>query len=111
MRDFQVTLNTDGSGLWSDVVSPVFVTKLDLPYISLDGNFGELRVFFDTAYWNTDTFGLIYTDEVFLKELKAALGAAGFSADDIDYSEQGMQGVDFVSLDVGPGFIESASTI
>jgi hypothetical protein len=107
MKDFQVELNTDGSGLWSNVAKEVSVNTLDLAYISFDENFGDLHVSFDADDWDIDVFGLIYTDKLFLKELKAALAAAGFNADNIDYSEMGMQGRDFVSLDVGAGFIES----
>jgi hypothetical protein len=105
MKDFQVTLNTDGSGLWSDIAREVSITGLHLRQHST--NFGELRVYFDTMDWDIDNLGLIYTDKLFLKELKAALAEAGLKADNIDYSEQGMQGRDFVSLDVGSGFIES----
>lgn len=105
MKDFQVTLNTDGSGLWSDIAKEVSITGLYLRRSST--NFGELRVYFDTMDWNIDKLGLIYTDKLFLKELKAALAEAGLKADTIDYSEMGMQGREFVSLDVGSGFIES----
>jgi hypothetical protein len=51
--------------------------------------------------------GLIYTDKGFMTELKALLEANGLDASDIGYSEQGMQGENYVSLDVGENFIGS----
>jgi hypothetical protein len=64
-----------------------------------------LRVHFDTASWDTYTDGLIYTDKQFMTELRELLTAQGFDASDVSYSEQGMQGDDYVSCDVGECFI------
>jgi hypothetical protein len=50
---------------------------------------------------------LIYTDSLFLASLKRILAEQGFDASDVTYSEQGMQGTDYVSLDVGPKFLTS----
>lgn len=100
-----VTLNTGGNGLWSSVRKAVEVVKLSLGYLSDDGTFGELRVYFDTTKWNVNEDGLIYTDSLFLRELKLFLVAQGYNVADVEYSEQGMQGVDYVSLDVGERFL------
>ena len=50
--------------------------------------------------------GLIYTDKTFMNELRAELNFLGLIGDDVTYSEQGMQGNDYVSCDVGTEFIE-----
>ena len=99
-------LHTDGRGLWSRCKSDVAITKLSVPYVDDDFSFGELRVYFDTRMWDTDRDGLIYTDRLFLSELKAFIMTLGLDTD-INYSEQGMQGDDYVSLDVGADFLNS----
>jgi hypothetical protein len=102
-----MTLNTSGDSLWSDAAKEVKVVGIALAYISDDKEFGELRVYFDTATWDVDTDGLIYTDSGFEAELKTRLALAGYNAEDVYYSEQGMQGRDFVSLDCEGTFIAS----
>lgn len=99
-------LHTDGRGYWSNVAKPVTVIGLDLGYVSDDNDFGELCVYFDTATWDVDQDGLIYTDKKFMSELKELLAKHGLPQD-VTYSEQGMQGNDYVSLDVNGNFILS----
>lgn len=106
MFKFPRTLNTNGNGLWSDEARAVKVTCIRLNADEGD-TFGELMVEFDTDTWDIDEHGLIYTDPQFLKELRRALREAGFNSTDVEYSEQGMQGDDYVSLDVGEKFIKS----
>lgn len=100
-----IQFKTDGSGYWSAVEKAVTITDMvvDADYT----DFGELRVVFDLDTWNTDTDGLIYTDKLFLKELRAFLDYHGLPGSDVTYSEQGMQGVGFVSLDIGRKFIKA----
>ena len=102
-----VTLNTDGKGLWSDRAAAVKVTALNVPYIADDEEFGELRVYFDTDTWDTNEHGLIYTDRQFERELATMLLTMGLAGRDVSYSEQGMQGDDYVSCDVGGKFLAS----
>jgi len=97
-------LNTSGGGYWSNTETAVRVTDLRLDLID-DEPFGELRVYFDTATWDVYSQGLIYTDSGFFAELKQHLESQGLDVSDISYSEQGMQGTDYVSLDVGQHFI------
>lgn len=89
---FPCKISTGGRGYWSNVVAPVTVTGWDT-----DGY--ELRVYFDTKTWSTKRDGLIYTDAAFLKALKPKLKADGFKHE-FEYSEQGMQGDDYVSFDI-----------
>lgn len=110
----QVILHTDGKrGLWSNVAKAVTITDIQLGKSTLwEGDtdkdmFGELRVYFDTDTWDTYQDGLIYTDECFLKELRKFLKEHGLAGADVSYSEQGMQGDNFVSLDAGHKFYKT----
>ena len=71
----------------------------------------KLFVYFDSMSWNNDEDGLIYTDKRFLLELKEYFReyfkSSNYSANDIEYSEHGMQGNDVVSFKFGPEFIEN----
>lgn len=99
----KVIFNTAGDGYWSNVAKAVEVVDMQLNYCNEEKDFGELQVYFNTATWDVDADGLIYTDSLFENELNAFLLAQGLAQ--ADYSEQGMQGDDFVSLDVGKDFI------
>ena len=103
----QTIFNTDGGGLWSNVAKPVLITDMKLAYENDEGDFGELRVYFDTGTWDVEHDGLIYTDALFLTQLRRFLDQHGLRGTDVDYSEQGMQGDNYVSLDVGEAFINS----
>lgn len=102
----KVIFNTNGRGLWSDVAKAVTIVDIKLGYLDDEKDFGELCVYFDNS-WNVDEDGLIYTDRQFEAELRAFLTAHGLAGDDVDYSEQGMQGDDYVSCDIGKAFIDS----
>lgn len=103
-------LECDGSGLWgAEPGATVEVTKMTVPYVNEEEDFGELRVYFDPTFWNIREHGLIYTDNQWLDQLRELLVEILFSrgaADDVDYSEQGMQGENYVSLDVGKPFLD-----
>ena len=102
------TLSTSGTGYWSTKATQVDITKLDLQYCNPDKDFGELCVYFNTASWDTATDGLIYTDKLFMAQLRVYLMTLGFTeaeALDVSYSEQGMQTEEYVSCDVGAAFI------
>jgi hypothetical protein len=100
-----VVLNTGGGGYWSNTKTAVLVTDIKLGYVADDKEFGELCVYFDTGTWDIEELGLIYTDRQFLKELREFLEQHGLPGKDVDYSEQGMQGDNYVSLDVGAKFL------
>lgn len=110
MRSITVnaTLHTNGRGYWSSVAKAVRVNELVLSYINDEYDFGELCVYFNTADWDIDELGFIYTDKQFMHELRELLVAQGFTAEaaaDVSYSEQGMQGQRYVSCDVGEQFV------
>ena len=113
MIKVSATLNTNGRGFWSRTATAVDVTKMYLQYCNSEKDFGELCVYFATDdftanEWDVSVDGLIYTDKLFLQELRAYLQTIGFSeseANDVSYSEQGMQGDAYVSCDVGATFI------
>lgn len=117
--------NTAGDGLWSEHVAPVRCTKLEITYVASHDDegedltedapptFGELQVEFDDS-WDPSKHGLIYTDrrwELELRENLMRLGFTQLAVDNIGYSEQGMQGEDYVSLDVGMVFLAEAREI
>ena len=102
-----VKFMTGGNGLWSIVETAVEITDMRIGYCDEDKDFGELCVQFNTATWDVNEDGLIYTDGGFKAEMQAFLTAHGLAGADVDYSEQGMQGDDYVSCDVGKAFIAS----
>ena len=103
-----VVLNTGGGGYWSNTKAAVRITDIKLgggtQWEEEDRIFGELRVYFDIDTWDVDKLGLIYTDRQFEKELREFLNQQGLPGKDVSYSEQGMQGDDYVSLDAGTEF-------
>ena len=111
MIKFGCMLKTSGDGYWSNVAKDVRLVGIDLSYINDEETFGELRVYFDTTSWNVNEDGLIYTDRLFLDLLGGELLGAGLNSIDVQYSEQGMQGDNYVSLDVGPVFLNSFKDI
>jgi hypothetical protein len=98
-----VIFNTAGDGYWSNTAKSVEIVDMRLGYVSDDKDFGELCVYFNTADWDVNKLGLIYTDKEFLHELNVFLVEQGLST--VSYSEQGMQGDDYVSLDVEDEFL------
>lgn len=107
MRSVNENLNTNGVGYWSMEAREVRVVGIDVPYANEEQCFHELRVYFDTRTWDTEKHGLIYTDQGFLVELKKYLFRAGYDSKDVHYSEQGMQGDNYVSFDVGKSFLKT----
>jgi len=98
--------NTSGDGYWSDTAKEVFVESITM-YIASeaeDGDYydGDLGVNYSTDTWNDSELGLIYTDSAFLECVRTELIKAGISveaAEDVTYSEQGMQDEGRVSCD------------
>ena len=102
------TLHTNGRGYWSNTATAVDIESLRLQYCNYERDFGELCVHFASYSWDTAVDGLIYTDKLFMTELRAYLQTIGFTeaeVNDVNYSEQGMQTDEYVSCDVGAVFI------
>ena len=92
--------NTIGDGYWSTAAKAVYVTAISMRVDN--GCADDLAVTYNEATWDNEVDGLIYTDSLFIKELKDFLIAKGLDADivnDISYSEQGMQDGGRVSFD------------
>ena len=101
-----VKFSTNGKGYWSRTAKTVEIVDMRLGYVADDKEFGELRVYFNTEDWDVNVDGLIYTDKQFYADLQEFIKQQGLVVD-LCYSEQGMQGDDYVSLDVGAEFIAS----
>ena len=103
-----VTFNTNGLGYWSRAVKAVRIVDMQIAYINDERDFGELRVYFNTEDWDVKVDGLIYTDKQFMRELQEFLNTQGLPGKYVSYSEQGMQGDDYVSCDiVGAKFLQA----
>ena len=96
-----------GNGLWSNVEGSVEIFDITVPYVNDERDFGELCVYFNDSHWDVNIDGLIYTDKDFLAELRMFLDQHGLPGADVEYSEQGMQGDDYVSFDVGGKFLRA----
>jgi hypothetical protein len=103
----KVVFSTWGDGYWSTAEKAVEIVDIVIGYCDEEKDFGELRVVFNTDIWNVEQDGLIYTDAGFLDDLQEFLNQHSLAGGDVSYSEQGMQGNNYVSLDVGKVFIET----
>lgn len=95
--------NTCGDGYWSNIAKEVYVESICM-YIVNDAEEGDgdLAVIYTEDTWDNNAYGLIYTDSLFLQQVKQFLIDNGFNADAvnaINYSEQGMQDDERVSCD------------
>lgn len=115
---FDQTVNfithTNGRGYWSTVSGCVKIDRVRIAYLDDELDFGELRAYFDRAEWNTDKDGLIYTDPTWIESFRNCMATLGFSEaalQDIDYSEAGMQGSNYVSMDVGGDFVRECEAL
>jgi hypothetical protein len=98
----------DVNGMWSNAAKAVTILEVSLRNVNDEYDFGELCARFDTKTWNCNQDGLIYTDGIWINEFRALMRSLGFTrnaVNNINYSEQGMQGYNFVSMDVGEEFL------
>ena len=115
---FDQTVNfrtrTNGTGYWSPKQKFVTINRIELAYVDDEEQFGELRAYFDPAEWDINNDGLIYSDMGWKRSFLTCLESMGFSTDAIlhvSYSEQGMQGGNYVSMDVGSDFIQECEAL
>lgn len=92
MTKVKFKLKTSGDGFWTNKSKLVQITKI------VDTK-DSLRVYFDEASWNIKKDGLIYTDPLFLSLLKEKLIDIKFKFSYLDYSENGLQGDNYVHFD------------
>ena len=108
-RAVNFVTKTNGRGYWSTTAKTVRIDRVALAYVDEENTFGELRAYFDPEEWDVDADGLIYTAMMWKHSFLTCMeNVLGFSPDatlDVSYSEQGMQGHNYVSMDVGPRFI------
>jgi len=108
VQKLALVINTDGMGLWSSECRAVNILGATVSKtVEDDEVWGELRVIFDIYDWDINKHGLIYTDKRAQSELKAHFNSIKLDTSDMGYSEQGMQGSNFISFDVGKAFIDS----
>jgi len=104
----KVMFTTAGDGYWSTASKTVEIVNMELGYSEEEPEYGgELMVYFNTATWDVNTDGLIYTDGDFIEELRMFLKQHGLPGTEVSYSEQGMQGDDYVSLDASTEFVNA----
>lgn len=108
----EVIFNTSGKGIWSKSKKAVRITDMRLTNVTNFSSeyFGELRVYFDTNTWDIRENGLIYTDPGFAAELRKFLREHDLPGNAVYYSEQGMQGRNYVSFDAEETFVDAWST-
>jgi hypothetical protein len=121
-----IVCKTDGKGLWSEAARTITIRRIELDYISPNFDFADttdsdglyivtdsdmyvtFRVYFTKKDWNIHKHGFIYTDNSFIRDLRKQMNdlpmfrgiftTRGDAA--VDYTEQGMQGENYVSVAV-----------
>lgn len=112
-KKITLATETDGTGLWSITKNKVKIVLVEVScYDKQDMSFGEVRAYFNENNWDIDKHGLIYTDKKWIKTFREQLAEKlDLKSKDLDisYSEQGMQGRDYVSMDCGPKLLKAVS--
>ena len=93
----QWAVQTGGDGLWSSRSTIVEVTNITVKWEG--GSTVEITASFDPMTWNVEHHGLIYTDKMFLEGIRRKLSDLCGINMTLDYTEQGMQGDNYVSLE------------
>lgn len=107
LEDINKSFNTNGKGYWSNSSKSVLVT--DLEFLTNIDSYTELQIFFDKNSWDNTKDGLIYTDPLFLEEFHTFLIEDLGISSNIElpqYSEHGMQGDNYISMDMSHECVE-----
>jgi hypothetical protein len=67
--------------------------------------YGQLYAYFNIKDWDIYKNGLIYNNPAWIKDFRKSLSLylkTNITKDDINYSEQGMQGINYVHMDISP---------
>lgn len=107
-------IETDGSGCWTKKSKKVRITKIEWQVNEYDDELGfqpetSCCIYFTNKSWDTGKDNFIYTDQGFMNNLKKYLLSLvergklpkDLPWEDIGYSEQGMQGHDYVHTVLG----------
>jgi hypothetical protein len=115
MKQLTFTGTTNGNSLWSREKNKEVTGDMTFTLLEYDGETygGNARFHFNKEEWDINSLGLIYTDEGFLDSVYTALNDAGFknTLDHIGYSEQGMQGDDYIDFDATIELVEEAKQL
>ena len=111
---FNCFCKTAGNGLWSRCERKVDVYGLTVSYVDSELEMVDFEAHFKVKSWDIQKHGLIYTDKLWISQFREVMSdkfsLSKICSDDIDYTEQGMQGGGYVSLGVGEkGSIELIS--
>ena len=107
LDNLNVYFKTNGKGYYTKRTANVPIIQMEIQSVNCRMNYAELNVYIDTDVWCNNNEDCIYTDPQFLIDLKKFLNNQDIDISDINYSEAGMQGDDYVSFDVGKKFIDS----
>lgn len=106
--EVNITTTCSGRGFWSNEPGRVVrIEYLEVAYLADTTEHGELCAYFAETDWDPKQDGLIYTDPGWMETFRRGMEQCGFTpqeVDDISYTEAGMQGEDYVSMDFGKTF-------
>lgn len=94
------------AGLWTAAGFPPSITVVGFGLRPQ----GLVDIYFDKASWHTDVHGLVYTSDGFeaaVRQLFVTLGA--IDCESLQYTEQGMQSDDRISMEASREFVLSLS--
>jgi len=95
----RLTCRVTGDGYWGAREGSVSGHLRFRTYEPDDNTTGFAEAKFYLDDWDADEQGLIYSDSQFIQDLQDGLNRLGIAGRGIDYSESGMQGNDYVSMD------------
>ena len=116
MKKLTLSGTTNGVGFWSsesnkEVQGCMYFNLLE-SHLNGEVFGGRAEFRFSKEDWDVDKYGLIYTDEGFLDSIHNKLREVGFKKyQEINYSEQGMQGDDYVDFDASIEIVNEAKQL
>lgn len=98
-----IICTTSGNGHWSSHKKQTRVNKIELgfyKYCYKDSNSIYVNAIIPKSSWSVKRYGLIYTDPQWLRDFNSQVKILlpHVFTDYVDYTEQGMQGNDYVSM-------------
>tara|TARA_R110002051_G_C8364928_1_gene442514 strand:+ start:171 stop:527 length:357 start_codon:yes stop_codon:yes gene_type:complete len=115
MNKLELTGTTTGTGYWTAAKDEKVTGYMTFTLLESDGETfgGNAQFHFNKEDWDVHELGLIYTDEGFLDDVYTTLEQSGFKniLDHINYSEQGMQGDDYVDFDASIELVKEAQQL